>query len=255
MAKIETIVAADAHDLAVRGAELFKAAAGANVDQRGRFVVALSGGSTPRRMHRLLASPPLLHEVPWEKTHFFWVDERCLPASDPESNLGTAWRDLLRHLPLTREHLHFVSRDFPPEEAVADYHEELTGFFELAEGEFPVFDLIFLGMGEDGHTASLFPGSNTLLEERRLVAAVKGGTPGVNRVTLTIPVLNRARRIIFLLTGREKAKAVQAVLRGDRPDLPAAQIKPLQGKVIWLLDQEAAALLEDSHAAVPTGEF
>jgi 6-phosphogluconolactonase len=243
MPKTQTIIAADAADLAFRAAELFKAAARAHVDQRGRFVVALSGGSTPRGMHRLLASPPALTEVPWEHTHLFWVDERCVPASDPESNLGGAWRDLLQYLPLPRENIHFVRGDFPPEEAAEDYQLELSRFFELGEGEFPIFDLIFLGMGKDGHTASLFPGSSALIEESSMVVAVKGGIPNVGRITLTYPVLNRARQILFLVAGREKAEAVKALLEDDRPELPAARIKPLQGDVIWLLDQEAASLL------------
>ena len=240
MSKTQTIIAADLDDLAFRAAELFKTAARAHVDQRGRFVVALSGGSTPRGMHRLLASPPVLMEVPWERTHLFWVDERCVPASDPESNLGTAWRDLLQYLPLPRENIHFVRGDFPPEEAAEEYQLELTRFFQLEEDEFPIFDLIFLGMGKDGHTASLFPGSSALHEESSLVVAVKGGTPNVGRVTLTYPVLNRARQIVFLVAGREKAETVKALLEGTRPELPAARIKPFHGEVIWLLDQEAA---------------
>jgi 6-phosphogluconolactonase len=194
-------------------------------------------------MYRLLASPPALTEVPWEQTHLFWVDERCVPPSDPESNLGTAWRDLLRYLPLPPENIHFVRGDFPPEEAADEYQMELIRFFQLGEGEFPIFDLIFLGMGKDGHTASLFPGQSALHEESRLVMAVKGGTPDVYRTTLTFPVLNRARRIVFLVAGMEKAEMVRALLEGAQPDLPAAKIKPLQGDVIWLLDQEAASLL------------
>jgi len=241
--RTQTIIAADADDLAFRAAELFKAAARANADQRGRFVVALSGGSTPRGMHRLLASPTTLTEVPWEVTHLFWVDERSVPASDPESNLGTAWRDLLRFLPLPRENIHFVRGDFPSEEAAEEYQLELSRFFQLGEGEFPIFDLIFLGMGKDGHTASLFPGLSVLHEERRLVVAVKGGIPNVGRVTLTYPVLNRARQIVFLVAGMEKAETVKALLEGDRTALPAAKIKPLRGDMIWLLDQEAASLL------------
>jgi 6-phosphogluconolactonase len=243
MPKTQTIIAVDADDLAFRAAELFKAAARAHVDQRGRFVVALSGGSTPRGMHRLLASPPALTEVPWEHTHLFWVDERCVPASDPESNLGEAWRDLLQHLPLPRENIHFVRGDFPPEEAAEEYQSELSCFFGLEEGEFPIFDLIFLGMGKDGHTASLFPDGSALCEESRLVVAVKGGIPNVARVTLTFPVLNRARQIIFLVAGSEKAETVEALHQGSGPELPAARIKPLHGDVIWLLDQEAASLL------------
>ncbi len=243
MPKTQTIIAADPDDLAFRGSELFKAAARVCVGQRGRFVVALSGGSTPRGMHRLLASPSALTEVPWEHIHLFWVDERCVPASDPDSNLGMAWRDLLRHLPLPRENIHFVRGDYPPEEAAEEYQLELSRFFELAEGEFPIFDLVFLGMGKDGHTASLFPGLSALNEESRLAMAVKGGTPNVNRVTLTFPLLNRARQIVFLVAGREKAETVKALVQDSGPELPAARVKPLQGDVIWLLDQEAASLL------------
>jgi 6-phosphogluconolactonase len=243
MPKTQTIIAADVDDLAFRGAELFKAAARANVDQRGRFVAALSGGSTPRGMHHLLASPPAVGEVPWEHTHLFWVDERCVPASDPESNLGSAWRDLLRHLPLPRENIHFVRGDYPPEEAADEYQTEMTQFFQLGKGEFPIFDLIFLGIGKDGHTASLFPGQRALHEESRLVIAVKGGVPNIGRTTMTYPVLNRARQIVFLVAGREKAETVRALLEGSQPELPAEKIKPLGGDVIWLLDQEAASLL------------
>jgi 6-phosphogluconolactonase len=243
MPNMQTIISADAQDQAFRGAELFKAAARAHVDQRGRFVVALSGGSTPRGMYQLLATPPTLTQVPWEHTHLFWVDERCVPASDPESNLGTAWRDMLRHLLIPRENIHFVRGDFPPEEAADEYRKEMTQFFQLKEGEFPIFDLIFLGLGEDGHTASLFPGQGALYEESRLVIAVKGGTPNVGRVTLTYPVLNQARQIVFLVAGKEKAETVKALYQGSCPELPAARIRPLQGDVIWLLDQEAASLI------------
>jgi 6-phosphogluconolactonase len=239
----QIIIAADADDLARRGAELFKAAARARVDQRGRFVAALSGGSTPRGMHRLLASPPAMTEVPWECTHLFWVDERCVPASDPESNLGVAWRDMLGYLPMPRENIHFVRGDFPPEEAADEYQLEMTHFFQLREGEFPIFDLVFLGVGTDGHTASLFPGPSTPRQENRLVIAVKGGTPSVGRTTMTYPVLNRARRIVFLVAGQDKAETVKALLDGTHPELPAAKIRPLQGDVIWLLDQESASLL------------
>ena len=119
----------------------------------------------------------------------------------------------------------------------------LIRFFQPAPGEFPIFDLIFLGVGQDGHTASLFPDSFALREELRMVVPVKGGTPNVHRVSLTLPVLNRARQIVFLIAGREKAETAKALLEGDRPELPAAQIKPADGELIWLLDQEAAALL------------
>jgi len=243
MNKSRTIIAADVNDLAIRATELFKAAARANVDKTGRFVAALSGGSTPRGMYRLLASPPAITEVPWERTHLFWVDERCVPASDSESNLGTAWRDLLRHLPLPRENIHFVRGDFPPDEAADEYQMEIASFFQLGRGEFPVFDLIVLGMGKDGHVASLFPGQR-VLEQNRLVIAVKGGTPNVWRTTMTYAVLNRAQQIVFLVAGIEKAETVKALLEGSQPEFPAGQIKPLGGDLLWLLDDEAASLLE-----------
>jgi 6-phosphogluconolactonase len=243
MSGTQTIIATDADDLARRAVELFTAAAEARVQQTGRFVAALSGGATPRGMHRLLAGPPASAEIPWEHTHLFWVDERCVPASDPESNLGTAWRDLLRHLPLPPENIHFVRGDFPPEEAAEEYHMELIRFFQPGEGEFPVFDLIFLGVGTDGHTASLFPGQNALNEAHRLVTPVRGGIPNLGRITLTYPVLNRGRRIVFLVAGREKAEVAKSLLEGTAPELPAGKIKPVQGEVIWLLDQGAASLL------------
>jgi 6-phosphogluconolactonase len=244
MSKTEVIVAAHADELAARAAELFISAAKSHVDQRGRFVVALSGGSTPRGMHRLLAASPALTEVPWEQTHLFWTDERSVPASHPESNLGAAWSDFLKFLPLPYENIHFVRGDLPPEEAAEAYQLELRRFFQLGEGEFPLFDLVFLGVGKDGHTASLFPDAGAAPDENRLAKAVKGGTPNFGRVTLTYPVLNRARQIVFLVAGREKAEMVEALLKGTRPELPAARIKPLQGEVIWLIDREAAVLLE-----------
>lgn len=243
MPRVRIMIAKDVDDLAARAAEIFKAAATTRVDKRGRFAAALSGGSTPRGMHRLLASATASSGVPWEHVHLFWADERCVPASDPESNLGNAWRDLLTHIPIPRDNIHFVRGDFPAEEAAEEYEMELIEFFELTEGELPVFDLIFLGVGRDGHTASLFPGQRVPHDETRLVIAVKGGIPNVGRATMTYPVLNRARCIVFLVAGREKAETVKVLLEGDQSELPAARVKPLQGEVIWLLDQEAASLL------------
>ena len=243
MPRPRTIITANALDFAFRATELFKSSARANVDQRGRFVAALSGGSTPRGMYRLLASSPTLGEIPWERTHFFWVDERCVPLSDAESNFGTAWREVLGRVPLPPENIHSVSGDHPPEESADEYQMEMTRFFNLGKGEFPVFDLVFLGMGKDGHTASLFPRHMALEEEKRLVVAVKGGTPDVWRITMTYPVLNRARQIVFLVSGIEKAEAVRALIEGSQTQLPAGKIRPVHGDVLWLLDREAASLL------------
>ncbi len=242
MPKTEVIVVADADELAARAAGVFISAARAHVEQKRRFVVALSGGSTPRGMYRLLAASPALSEVPWERTHLFWADERCVPANHPESNFGAAWRDFLHVLPLPHENIHCIRGDFPPEEAAEAYELELRRFFQLGEGEFPIFDLVFLGVGKDGHTASLFPDAGAAPDESRLAMAVKGGTPNIGRVTLTYPVLNRARQIVFLVAGREKAEVVKALLEGTRPELPAARINPLNGEVIWLLGPGSGCL-------------
>ena len=192
----------------------------------------------------MLASPACLASIPWEKVHLFWVDERCVPADDVRSNFGTARKDFLSQVPIPEKNLHPVRGEFPPEKSAKDYESELIGFFRLEEEEFPAFDLIFLGMGADGHTASLFPGDKALLEEKRRVLAVRGGLPTLDRITMTRPVLNRARRIAFLVAGREKAQTVRAVVSGDDPSVPAGMIRPSQGELVWLLDRAAASLLE-----------
>ena len=240
----QVVIAVNAQELTSRAVECFVSAATESVARRGRFAVAISGGSTPREMHRMLAEPPSLAAIPWAKVHLFWVDERCVPADDPRSNFGTARKDFLSRVPIPEKNLHPAEGRSSPEKGAEDYELELIRFFHLEEGEFPVFDLVFLGMGADGHTASLFPGDGALHEEKRRVVAVRGGIPVLNRITMTCPVLNRARRIVFLAVGQEKAETVRAVMSADIPGLPAGMIRPLQGELMWLLDQAAASLLE-----------
>jgi 6-phosphogluconolactonase len=237
------VIASDPRELAARAVERFVAAARESVEQRGRFFVAISGGETPRELYRRLGDPAAASSVPWAETHVFWVDERCVPADDPRSNFGAAWRDLLARVPVPKANVHPVDGKSPPEDGAANYELELVRSFHLRKNQFPVFDLVVLGMGKDGHTASLFPGSSALSEERRRVVAVHGGVPAVDRITLTRPVLNRARRILFLVTGREKSETVQAVLSGADNALPAATIRPVHGECLWLLDREAARLI------------
>jgi 6-phosphogluconolactonase len=237
-------LAASARELAARAVEIFVSSAGDAVDRSEIFTVAFSGGTTPRDMHRMLAAQPVVAEVPWTHSHIFWVDERCVVAGDPRSNFGTAWQDFLSRIPVPRENLHPIIGESSPEKGAADYELELLRCFRLEKGAFPAFDLIFLGMGEDGHTASLFPGDGALLEARRPVVAVRRRAPELHRVTMTLPVLNRAKRIVFMVTGSEKAQTVRAVLSGESPLLPAGMVRPSHGELLWLLDRGAASRLE-----------
>jgi 6-phosphogluconolactonase len=233
--------------LAKQAAEIFVDSARRLVDKRGRFVAAISGGSTPRRMHKMLAKEPYVLKIPWEKTHIFWVDERCVPANDRASNYGVAQGDILNRVPIPEAQVHFMKGRLSPEDGVQNYMKMLVNFFHIEDDAFPIFDLIFLGMGTDGHTASLFPGQKVLDEKKKMIVAVKGGDPNVNRISMTLPLLNQARHIVFLITGEEKARTVKAVLEDEDTQLPARKIRPLNGRLTWLLDCGAASLLSGDH--------
>lgn len=241
--KPELIIKDGPNQLAKLAANRFTAAAKSCVGENRRFMVALSGGSTPRGMHRLLAEEPYCSDIPWKKTHIFWVDERCVPWDDPASNYGMAKRDFLDRIPIPSEQIHPIPGEAPPEEGVRRYRRELEAFFKVKERGFPIFDLIFLGMGKDGHTASLFPGKGSKEASEEWVVAVKGGTPDIYRLSLTYEVLNRAKEIYFLVSGKEKAPIVKTVLENKDAELPAQKIQPIKGKLAWLLDKEAAYLL------------
>lgn len=230
--------------LARKGAEIFSRAASGSVAKRGRFAVAISGGSTPRSMHRMLGEEPLISAIPWNKTDLFWVDERCVAKNHPDSNFGAAKKDFLNRIPIPRAHIHPLQEDLSPEESAFWYQQKLVSFFQPKMHEFPLFDLIFLGMGTDGHTASLFPGQSALNEMKRWVVAVKGGNPDVHRLTLTFPVINRGKQIVFMISGKHKASVVKSALTGIPSGLPAQRVQPLKGSLIWLLDREAASLLD-----------
>lgn len=208
---------------------------------RGSFTAAISGGVTPRALHRMLAEEPFLFRIPWDRTHIFWVDERCVPQSDPASNYGAAREDFLNRIPIPIEQIHPMPGNIPPEDGAMKYQKELMDCLDPPAGELPVLDLVLLGLGKDGHSASLFPGQESLDEKERLVLAVKSGNPNVNRLTMTLPVLNNARRIVFMVAGREKASVVRSVLEDRQADLPAQRIQPIHGKPTWLLDCEAAS--------------
>jgi 6-phosphogluconolactonase len=237
------IVKENAAMLAQKATTLFHQTAKESIDRRGRFVVAISGGATPRRMYRMLAEEPYRLANLWDKTYIFWVDERCVPENNPASNYGSAKKDFLNRVPVPEARVYPMPGELPPKQGAQKYQETLIDFFNLKAGRFPTFDLIFLGMGTDGHTASLFPGHRTLYEKERLVVAVKGGDPNVNRLTLTLPVLNRARHIVFLISGKEKAAPLKTVFENRNARLPVQQIHALDKGLTWLLDRRAASLL------------
>lgn len=238
--KAEIIVRDNLTHLAQTGVELFTRAARAAVKERGRFAVAVSGGSTPRLMHRMLAGEPYRSETPWNRTSLFWVDERCVPVTEEGSNYGAAKLDLLEKVPLPVAQIHPMPVEAPPDEGAVEYQGVIQNFFQSGEGQFPAFDLIFLGIGADGHTASLFPGQRALEEKNRLVVAVKGGNPDVGRLTMTYPLLNRARQVVILVSGKGKAAIMKTLLEEKQGRLPAGKIKPIDGTLTWLIDQDAA---------------
>ncbi len=244
----EIIIKENPTHLAQTGAELFTQTARASVKERGRFTVAVSGGSTPRLMHRLLAEEPYCSKTPWDKTSLFWVDERCVPVTDDGSNYGAAKIDLLEKVPLPVAKIYPMPVERPPDEGAVEYQKVIQNFFQLGEGQFPVFDLIFLGIGADGHTASLFPGQKALQEKKKLVVAVKGGIPNISRLTMTYPTLNQARQIVILVSGKGKAAVLKTLFEDRQARLPAGRIKPANGILTWLIDRDAASELGKEDA-------
>lgn len=240
----------DAEALARAAAGAFAAAAREAVAARGRFTVALAGGATPRALYRLLADPRagFRAQIPWERVHVFFGDERHVPPDHPESNFRMAREALLDHVPAAG--VHRLRGELPDAgAAAAEYQAELARAFGLpADGPPPALDLALLGLGADGHTASLFPGSDALGERRRWVAAPFVERLGVHRLTLTLPTLERAREVLFLVSGSEKADAVARVLApaAGAPPLAAALVRPESGHARWILDAAAASRLPRS---------
>ncbi len=232
-------------DLFAAAAEEVVRAANDAVAQRGRFTIALSGGSTPRNLFNLLATNART-VLPWDRMFFFWGDERHVPPTDPESNYRMADESLLSKVPVLPANVFRIAAENPDAAAAAAaYEQTLQKSFALSPGQFPIFDLILLGMGPDGHTASLFPGTAGLQERSRLVIANWVEKFKTNRITLTLPVLNAARCVTFLVSGTDKASALHAVLEGDAPgeQYPSKLVRPTDGKLIWLVDRAAASEL------------
>jgi len=233
----------DADELSRAAADLFVTLAVQSIRERGRFLVALSGGSTPMALYRLLAREP----IDWTRIHVFWGDERLVPPEDPENSYGQAWEALLKHIPIPTENIHRVASELDPVAAARDYASILREF-AAPPLDWPRFDLVLLGLGEDGHTASLFPGSPVDATEPVIaVTAQYQGRPA-RRVTLTPLVFNAARQVIFLVTGANKAVTLKGVFSdyNSSEQVPAKRIQPADGQVTWLVDKAAGKEIKPS---------
>ncbi len=228
-------------------AEILVSLALQKLKSKKSFAVALSGGSTPKRMFSILANEGALREqMPWDRVHFFWGDERHVPPDHADSNYRMTNEAMLSKAPVPFENIHRIRAENPDaRKAADDYEQELRGFFKLEAEQLPAFDCVFLGMGPDGHTASLFPETKALHERKRLVVSNWVDKFESYRITMTAPVLNNADIVIFLVSGEEKAEPLQVVLEGDKHTdrFPSQLIEPTHGKLLWFVDRAAAGKL------------
>jgi 6-phosphogluconolactonase len=236
------------HTLSQHAAEYIMRIAKESIDLHGRFTIALTGGTTPGEAYSLLGSEPIRSQIDWHLVHIFWGDERCIPHTNPESNFYLAQETLLDHIAIPKSQIHPIPADQPDRNAASQaYTVEMQHAF--GTNGIPSFDLIHLGMGPEGHTASLFPNQASLHEKQRLVMPVSVPKPPPDRLTFTPPLLNAARNVLFLVTGSDKADALRAVLEGDyQPDeYPAQIVRPTNGEVVWMLDKAAAQNLQATN--------
>ena len=239
----DVTVVADASSLYQTAAQEFSRCAVAAVNTRGRFSVALSGGNTPRGVYSLLAAEPK-SRLPWEKIFVFFGDERHVPPDDPESNYKMANEALLSKVPIPQQNIFRVPAELPADEAAVSYDRRLRDFFSLAANAWPCFDLILLGLGDDGHTASLFPGSAALQDASRLVAANWVEKFKSYRITFTYPLINHAAEVAFIVSGKNKAQVVREIMvPTPGKAYPAQRVQPQTGRLLWILDRDAAQLL------------
>lgn len=241
----------DSARLAQAAAESVISAGEAAIAARRRFSIALAGGSTPAPLYRLLATEQYAAQLDWRAVHVFWGDERCVPPQHSSSNYHMVREALLDRVPIPPDNIHRMRGEDDPVQAALAYEDALRAHF----GGSPRFDLVLLGMGADGHTASLFPGAPALAERTRLAVAVYAANRSSWRVTLTYPALNAAAHVMFLVTSSEKADTLRAVLEGPhRPvDLPAQGVRPHAGRVLWLADADAAAQLSGTRRSEGSG--
>jgi 6-phosphogluconolactonase len=239
----ELEIVPDVAALNAAAAAEFCRCAEAAIAARGRFCVALSGGNTPRSVYALLAEEKK-DSLPWAKVYIFFGDERCVPPDHPDSNYRMARESLLSKVPIPPENVLRVHAELPAETAAEQYDRDLRTFFRVADGAWPDFDLILLGIGDDGHTASLFPGTAALKEQSRQVVANWVEKFHTYRITLTYPVLNHAEEVLFLGAGKSKAQILRDLFDPAKMGAyPAQAVRPKDGRLLWLADQDAASLL------------
>jgi 6-phosphogluconolactonase len=243
----DVVVLPDAAAVTRRAAEEFLQSVTESVAQKGFFTIALAGGSTPRALYTLLSDEPTFRsKIPWGKIHFFFGDERHAPPDSPESNFRMANESLFSKGLVKPEQITRIKGEYPDtEKAALEYEQAIRAYFKLKDGEYPRFDLVLLGMGDEGHTLSLFPGTRALHASNRIVVRNWVGKLFTERITLTVPAANQANRAIFLVTRADKALALKAVLEGpyEPEQLPAQFIQPANGKLLWLVDQAAGSKL------------
>jgi len=240
--KAQVIKLASREAVTTATADALVDAAATSIAARGRFLLVLSGGSTPKALYELLATPAYATRIDWTRVHVFWGDERCVPPDDRSSNYRMAREALLDRVPVSPQAIHRMRGEDPPEEAAASYEADLRKVFGAGA---PRFDVVLLGMGDNGHTASLFPGLTAVHERTRWVVAEYVGEVKMWRLTLTPPALNAAENVVFVVVGADKAPMLSRVLEGPRDIdlLPAQVIAPAGGVLTWMVDAAAAAQL------------
>lgn len=227
----------------IAAANLIVDLSGSCIRKTGRFTIALSGGSTPKKLYHLLASDKYSDKIDWKNVYVFWGDERYVPAADKDNNSNMAFGALLNHVRIPKENVFAVPVRFPPQLAATSYEETLLSFFKSTV---PTFDLILLGLGTNGHTASLFPYSNILQEQKHIVKEVFVEEVNMYRITFTANLINRSNKVLFLVSGKEKAEIIKTIFE-DPDDLekyPVQLIKPIEGEAVWFIDSSAASLLK-----------
>lgn len=237
----KTVVVNDLEEMGRRAAEMIVQTGQKAIAKRGRYMLAISGGRTPKPIFQCLAMPQLNSKLDWTRVYIFWTDERCVPPEHPDSNYGAALKELLKHVPA--KHIFRMQGELSePKKAALEYEKTLVREFGIKDGEIPRFDLILLGLGEDGHVASLFPGSPVLEESKRLATAPYVPHLKGHRLTLTLPVLNNARYCLFVVAGESKRDVFKQARCRDNQDivLPVHAVLPVNGRITWLVDIDVA---------------